>query len=1236
MNSERKCINRLKELTFISLLLICNIFAKAQVEIGKSYIPPSPQASSLGMFVDASKGNYSGLAEVVVPIYDINTSSLKMHIGLSYFSGGIKEADEGSWVGLNWSLSAGGVIGRVKRDRDDFEDKGFYKIEHQYRHFDEDYDQEPDIFFYNFNGYTGKFMLLQTYNSPGYIVKEMTKSSLKITMSPNGWKVITPDGIEYLFGKEEKTDEHYSITSEGSSHSESHTFISAWYLTKVTAINGEKLELFYNSNPLKIRKTFNQNGHVLLNNVTPSYAAGCPSVGEFNMNYHSTYSSSTSITDVDEVLLQKISFNNGTIIFNTTYRVDLNTIGNEGKKLSSIVIYKGPETNLDILTTFDFTYDYYSSTSNRPDKISKRLRLRKVQESSSNLQKAPYKFDYYSTYVCDKDVKDGTMGYMNGSANSILEKITFPTGGYSYFTFEFNNVTDILNVPYSPGIRIKEIKQGDGININEVNVKKFEYTGGRILGRYISGLYYQYVTYATFNDCWVQGGPGSTISAALTWTKITNADHSSIAELAESKVIGYDKVTVFSGANGENGKTVYEYENTIPSNPTNNFIFYPVNLPQGYGSLKIITQFKFDGTNYIPVSKKEMSYNSTEGYDIIARKRAHNTCWDYPISTAWIQCTQEVTSTYDESGNNPVVKTRAFTYNNTNNLLPTKVDVTNSKGEVISTTFKYPHEAALGITGGVYNSMISKNMISPLIEQVVKNNGTQISKTSTSYIEYLNSGNNNLIVPQKITNNGAAGQVTPIRDKVTHFYQYNDDGNVIETGDDNDIRTSYIWGYKNTYPIAEAKNSTSNSIGFTGFEDANETYWRLGGFNAVNLQTDCRTGKYSYKCEQGSLAYGPSMNFLPYQKGKYVFSCWVKTPVNYSGGAYVVLNTIDNVNIPLGSFFPTNSTESNKSVQITNTTGTWKYFEVTLDLDKVHLDLGSNIPLVIRAYVYNTDQNNYFLIDDMRFYPESAKMTSYTYDPLVGITSTTSPNNKSTYYEYDKLSRLTVIRDNDRNVIKKMCYNYAGQTENCYTIYKSPYYWGYVFRDNCTPPLVGTPILFQLAEGYFTSVISQEDANAKLNAYIQQQANLQGNCITPLYGRIEYIPTTLAHYEYPDEIYTNQYVEVWVKFYSDQGCTQPFTLTQNINIQYTGTESMLYPSSFTTNTWTDSKVVLAGQNGIQLLAETSLFGEWELYDQNGQSSYFERWAGQISLDPANGFFLMAPSNYNGLMLPPWF
>jgi YD repeat-containing protein len=77
------------------------------------------------------------------------------------------------------------------------------------------------------------------------------------------------------------------------------------------------------------------------------------------------------------------------------------------------------------------------------------------------------------------------------------------------------------------------------------------------------------------------------------------------------------------------------------------------------------------------------------------------------------------------------------------------------------------------------------------------------------------------------------------------------------------------------------------------------------------------------------------------------------------------------------------------------------------------------------------------LIDELRLYPAKAQMATYTFEPLVGMTSSCDAGNRITYYEYDGLQRLRRIRDQDYNIIKSIEYQYQGTSgcgSNCYIL----------------------------------------------------------------------------------------------------------------------------------------------------------------------------------------------------------
>ncbi|WP_414617914.1 hypothetical protein [Dyadobacter sp. 32] len=61
-------------------------------------------------------------------------------------------------------------------------------------------------------------------------------------------------------------------------------------------------------------------------------------------------------------------------------------------------------------------------------------------------------------------------------------------------------------------------------------------------------------------------------------------------------------------------------------------------------------------------------------------------------------------------------------------------------------------------------------------------------------------------------------------------------------------------------------------------------------------------------------------------------------------------------------------------------------------------------------------------------------VSTYTYSPLVGLTSMTDPGGKSTLYDYDSFSRLVTIKNGAGQAKASYCYNYAGQVVDCPTI----------------------------------------------------------------------------------------------------------------------------------------------------------------------------------------------------------
>lgn len=219
---------------------------------------------------------------------------------------------------------------------------------------------------------------------------------------------------------------------------------------------------------------------------------------------------------------------------------------------------------------------------------------------------------------------------------------------------------------------------------------------------------------------------------------------------------------------------------------------------------------------------------------------------------------------------------------------------------------------------------------------------------------------------------------------------------------------SYIWGYNNNFPIAQTINALPNEILFKDFES--------GGWDA-NMQYDnttyhsgAKSGKI-VKTTTGEL-YSMSNTWLTVDSGsvrKFRYSGWV-----YSNGPSVDIYLFMKKAGEPGYFTYVTSTS-------TSTANKW-----------VFLQKDYNVPSNVTQLNVRVDNNGGGTVwfDDVRLHPADAQMTTYTYSPMVGMTSEADINNRFTYYEYDNLGRLKLMKDQDGNIIKTFDYNFKNTNAN--------------------------------------------------------------------------------------------------------------------------------------------------------------------------------------------------------------
>src|SRR5688572_23473055 len=111
----------------VVLLRVCAMAQPLANQQLHSVIPPSPDAAALGKYGDIPVNYSSGVPDISLPVYTITQSGLQVPISVSYHAGGIKVEERASWVGLGWSLNAGGAITRSIVGLPDEDDGGYFE-----------------------------------------------------------------------------------------------------------------------------------------------------------------------------------------------------------------------------------------------------------------------------------------------------------------------------------------------------------------------------------------------------------------------------------------------------------------------------------------------------------------------------------------------------------------------------------------------------------------------------------------------------------------------------------------------------------------------------------------------------------------------------------------------------------------------------------------------------------------------------------------------------------------------------------------------------------------------------------------------------------------------------------------------------------------------------------------------------------------------------------------------------
>lgn len=96
----------------LSFFIHIILFAQAQSPVTDAYLK-SPNMASLGEYGEIPVSLYTGSVQVDIPMYTLVSGNHSINMSLSYHGGGVRPDTHPGWVGMGWTLFAGGSITRV-------------------------------------------------------------------------------------------------------------------------------------------------------------------------------------------------------------------------------------------------------------------------------------------------------------------------------------------------------------------------------------------------------------------------------------------------------------------------------------------------------------------------------------------------------------------------------------------------------------------------------------------------------------------------------------------------------------------------------------------------------------------------------------------------------------------------------------------------------------------------------------------------------------------------------------------------------------------------------------------------------------------------------------------------------------------------------------------------------------------------------------------------------------------
>ncbi len=592
---------------------------------------------------------------------------------------------------------------------------------------------------------------------------------------------------------------------------------------------------------------------------------------------------------------------------------------------------------------------------------------------------------------------------------SYLLKTTLTGGTSTSFTLpvrvSWNNQSVAAgNASIAGGIRIKQVSHFDSLYNKMDTMVTYRYLTADGKSSGFGGPAPDY-TYDFYN-----------VSSGL-YDKVILSNPTDIFSYADVNAVAYKRVEVIKGTLYRNlGKEVHEftgpdegYANTDPAI----FPFMPIKnkswacgLPKRtlvYDSLGRLIQvskntFSIDTISYAGNNNfASLKFESHTNAGSAESNQNFVGQWSYPV----IGKTDLISTvdTFYHPDNSYSASQKQMQYDTNFNLTKLTTDYDKTRGLLLEKRMYYPYNytiaGGIGILrdSGIFAPIASETWITgdgnPRIIAAEISNYTKFGikpssplKQSTQYIFQSNKP-----IPESvITIFNPAVLIRNSNYFITlQDFKYDKDGNGTQvTNTATQLANALIVDNIRKYTVAKIANAKAVDVAYSSFESKDPGNWVIPFYIPDSL--NAITGRYSYPMQNYSnIISKTGLNSALI----YTLSFWIKN------GSTIYVNA--------GT--PTLIDQQNG----------WNFY--TLNFSSV-----SEVQVSGAGW-----------LDELRLHPKDANMVTSTFDALGQVTSTSDANNTITYYEYDQVNRLKVVRDKDWNILKK--YEYPG---NIITINTTP------------------------------------------------------------------------------------------------------------------------------------------------------------------------------------------------------